>query len=558
MSEQAANKAGRNIFVTIAIIVGILLVYAFAVHATDINLERPLDPVRQENLIRVLRLLADPDLVAVDEDTGNLVLSDAARITFERIIETIFMALLASTAGTILAVPVSFLAARNLMDDITAPLAAMMAAIVTLVVGGWLGIQASSWLNGVAGQLSETFVVGLIALAVSAGLIAVISRFGPTLASLEVQSRSTQIVAVLRVLLMLALLYVALALLADTGLVIGEWLEVNLGPFGFLGNFIFVLSDLLRLLLAPLVALLLGLIAASFGARYGQEAVLGWSVAGARVLTGLLTILGMTVVIGAIGAGLNWLYQFDTPESIAPIMAVIGGLSVGLMALLVSRGRARFVVALVVGLFVGALIYLAGFSLPLPDAQTALPILAAVGGGAAGLVALAAPPKTPFPIGFGIYTVTRGILNVLRSIEPLIMGIVFVVWVSLGPFAGIMALTLHSIAALGKLFSEQVEGISEGPVEAVTATGASRLQMVVYAVIPQIVPPFTAFALYRWDINVRMSTIIGFVGGGGIGFVLSQNIQQLRYRQAAVMMLAIAIVVAALDYASSKIRSRII
>ena len=82
--------------------------------------------------------------------------------------------------------------------------------------------------------------------------------------------------------------------------------------------------------------------------------------------------------------------------------------------------------------------------------------------------------------------------------------------------------------------------------------------MVVYAVIPQIVPPFTAFALYRWDINVRMSTIIGFVGGGGIGFLLAQNIRLLRYRQASVMMLAILIVVATLDYASSQIRSRII
>jgi phosphonate ABC transporter permease subunit PhnE len=468
------------------------------------------------------------------------------------------MALLASTAGTLLAVPVSFLAARNLMEDVTAPLAAMMAGIVALVIGAFLGSLVSSWLNGIAGQLSSTFIVGLVALVVTAALIAFISRVGPTLASLEEQSTSTRFIAILRMLLLLALIYVALALLAKTGLVVGNWLEENLGPFGFLGNFIFVLSDLLRLLLPLAVALLIGLTAASFGARYGQEAVLGWSVSGARILTSLLSALGMTVVIGAIGAALNWLYQFDTAESIAPVMAAIGGLTVGLMALLVSRGKSRIVAGLIVGFVVGALIYFAGVSLPLPDAQTALPVLAAVGGIAAGLVALAAPPKTPFPIGFGIYTVTRGILNVLRSIEPLIMGIVFVVWVSLGPFAGIMALTLHTIAALGKLFSEQVEGISEGPVEAVTATGASRLQMVVYAVIPQIVPPFTAFALYRWDINVRMSTIIGFVGGGGIGFVLSQNIQQLRYRQAAVMMLAIAIVVAALDYASSKIRSRII
>jgi phosphonate transport system permease protein len=121
-----------------------------------------------------------------------------------------------------------------------------------------------------------------------------------------------------------------------------------------------------------------------------------------------------------------------------------------------------------------------------------------------------------------------------------------------------MALTLHSIAALGKLFSEQVEGIDDGPVEAILATGASRMQMVLFAVVPQIVPPFTAFALYRWDINVRLSTIIGFVGGGGIGFILSQSVRLLRYRQASVNMLAIAIVVATLDYVSSKIRSRII
>ena len=106
------------------LIIGILifLVYAFAVQATQIDLEKPLDPGRQENVTRVLRLLADPDIVSIDDDTGSWGLSEATRITIERIIETIFMALLASTIGTALAVPVSFLAARNLMEDVTAPL----------------------------------------------------------------------------------------------------------------------------------------------------------------------------------------------------------------------------------------------------------------------------------------------------------------------------------------------------------------------------------------------------------------------------------------------------
>ena len=157
-----------------------------------------------------------------------------------------------------------------------------------------------------------------------------------------------------------------------------------------------------------------------------------------------------------------------------------------------------------------------------------------------------------------LYTVTRSLLNIIRSIEPLIYVIVFAVWVGIGPFAGILALTGHTIAALGKLFSEQVENIAEGPLEAITATGANRLQTIVFAVIPQIVPPYIAFTLYRWDINVRFSTIIGFGGGGGIGFVLVQNINLLQYRQASVMMIAIAVVVMSLDYVSSQIRSRII
>ncbi|MBI1879361.1 MAG: ABC transporter permease subunit [Chloroflexi bacterium] len=175
-----------------------------------------------------------------------------------------------------------------------------------------------------------------------------------------------------------------------------------------------------------------------------------------------------------------------------------------------------------------------------------------------GLIGLAINPDHPMPTGMIIYYTSRMILNTLRSIEPLIMAIVFVVWVGIGPFAGVLALTLHTIASLGKLYSEQVENISEGPIEAVTATGANRLQTIIYAVMPQIVPPYIAFTIYRWDINVRMSTIIGFAGGGGIGFLLQQNLNLLKYRQASVQMIAIAIVVATLDYVSAKIRERIV
>jgi phosphonate transport system permease protein len=133
-----------------------------------------------------------------------------------------------------------------------------------------------------------------------------------------------------------------------------------------------------------------------------------------------------------------------------------------------------------------------------------------------------------------------------------------VVWVGLGPFAGIIALTIHSIAALGKLYSEAIEGIDHGPLEAIQATGATRLQVIIFAVVPQIIPPFISFSIYRWDINVRMSTVIGLVGGGGIGFLLIQYIRLLDYRSAGIAVWFIAITVAILDYVSAEIRQRFV
>jgi len=157
-----------------------------------------------------------------------------------------------------------------------------------------------------------------------------------------------------------------------------------------------------------------------------------------------------------------------------------------------------------------------------------------------------------------IYYLTRTVLNIIRAIEPLIWAIIAVVWVGLGPFAGIIALTIHSVAALGKLYSEAIEGIDPGPIEAVQATGASRLQTIMFAVVPQMVAPFVSFSIYRWDINVRMSTIIGLVGGGGIGFILIQYIRLLDYRAAGIAVWFIAVTVAVLDYVSSEIRQRFV
>jgi phosphonate transport system permease protein len=161
-------------------------------------------------------------------------------------------------------------------------------------------------------------------------------------------------------------------------------------------------------------------------------------------------------------------------------------------------------------------------------------------------------------VTMALYYVTRTILNIVRSIEPMIWAILALTVVGLGPFAGIIALTVHSVAALGKLYSEAIESIDPGPIEAIQATGATRLQTIMFAVVPQMIPPFVSFSIYRWDINVRMSTVIGLVGGGGIGFLLIQYIRLLDYRAAGIAVWFIAFAVALLDYVSADIRQRFV
>ncbi len=162
------------------------------------------------------------------------------------------------------------------------------------------------------------------------------------------------------------------------------------------------------------------------------------------------------------------------------------------------------------------------------------------------------------PFTFGIYMIVRTLLNILRSVEALIFAIIFVVITGLGPFAGVLALTCHSIAALAKLYSEVIEGIDPGPIEAIRATGANWAQVARYGVIPQIIPPFTSFTIYRWDINVRTATVIGMVGGGGIGFYLIQWIQLNDLQAVSAAFIAIAVVVIILDFISAKVRERLV
>jgi phosphonate transport system permease protein len=157
-------------------------------------------------------------------------------------------------------------------------------------------------------------------------------------------------------------------------------------------------------------------------------------------------------------------------------------------------------------------------------------------------------------IGLTIYTILRSYFNITRSIEPIVWAIIFSSWVGIGPFAGMLALFIHSAASLAKLYSEQIECVDNDPIEGIQATGANPLQVLWYAIVPQVVMPHLGFTIYRWDINIRMATIIGFVGGGGIGSMLFQFQGKGEWEKVGTIVILVTIVVWSMDTLSSYIR----
>ncbi len=158
------------------------------------------------------------------------------------------------------------------------------------------------------------------------------------------------------------------------------------------------------------------------------------------------------------------------------------------------------------------------------------------------------------PITFAVYAALRTFLNLTRSVEPLIWAVIFSVWVGIGPFAGMLALMIHSVASLAKQYSEIIEGVEEGPVDGIRATGANQIQVIWFGIVPQVVLPYIAFTFYRWDINVRMATVIGLAGGGGIGTLLIKYQGQAMWPEVGCIILVIAVVVWLMDTASAHVR----
>ena len=157
-----------------------------------------------------------------------------------------------------------------------------------------------------------------------------------------------------------------------------------------------------------------------------------------------------------------------------------------------------------------------------------------------------------------LFHLTRQVFNAARGINEIIFALIFVAAVGLGPFAGVLALSVHGAGMLGKFFAEAVEEADPGPVEALRATGASPLQVVVFGVLPQVLPSWIAATLYRLEVNLRAATILGMVGAGGIGFELYSSLKLFQYQDTATCVLVILAMVMSADYLSSRLRARIL
>ena len=440
--------------------------------------------------------------------------SEALTVTIERIIETVFLALMATTLALVVAIPISFLAALNLMRTIRKPLGSLLATLLPLLLYALLlqrlkTLEAPDalldWLS-LRPLIEQAFSVGntgwigaAIFLLLAGGAYVIIGKLLPGAADAS-RPLLGKTVRFLRILLGAA------ALLLGTALASGIGNQLSIALNGVLGG---VLSSVLSAVSTFVFLMLPG-------------------------LTGLAFALGLGMLFSSFVESL--VDRFDGSLMARGLGLALGATAGGVLLYICYTGIFNF--------------YNPGD--PMPAVFEVTIAGAALGGALGGVLG----SGYDLSMGLVIYYVVRTLLNALRSIEPLIMGMVAVIWVGIGPFAGVLALTLHSIAALGKLYSEQVESIDPGPMEAITATGATRLQMIRYGVVPQIVPPYLAFTLYRWDINVRMSTVIGLVGGGGIGFLLIQYIRLLDYRSAGIAVWFIAITVAVLDYVSAEIRQR--
>ncbi len=153
---------------------------------------------------------------------------------------------------------------------------------------------------------------------------------------------------------------------------------------------------------------------------------------------------------------------------------------------------------------------------------------------------------------------TRMVLNLVRTIPDLLFAAIFVAVFGIGPFAGMLALVFFSFGIIAKLTFEAIEAIDPGPLEAMTAVGSNRLQIIMYGVVPQALPYFMSYLLYTFEVNVRAAAVLGLVGAGGIGLLLDRSLGLFRYDRAAIIILLTLAIVLVIDYGSTMIRRKLL
>jgi phosphonate transport system permease protein len=156
------------------------------------------------------------------------------------------------------------------------------------------------------------------------------------------------------------------------------------------------------------------------------------------------------------------------------------------------------------------------------------------------------------------YLTAKSLLNVLRTIPEIVWALIFVFIVGLGPFPGMLALGVHTGGVLGKLFSEVLEDVDHQPIESLQATGANRLQILFYGIMPQVLPQFISYTLYRWEVNIRIAAVLGFVGAGGLGQRIHIAISLFLENQLLTYLIFIYVLVTIVDYLSAYLRRKVI
>lgn len=171
---------------------------------------------------------------------------------------------------------------------------------------------------------------------------------------------------------------------------------------------------------------------------------------------------------------------------------------------------------------------------------------------------LSFPASSNLAANHQVYFVTRRFLEISRSVPDLVYALVFVFAWGLGPLAGILALAIHTMGASGKLFADVNENIDSNPIDGVRAVGGNWIKIIRFAVVPQVLPAFVSYTLWRFEINVRTATVLGFVGAGGIGYELYTDIRLNYYEDVSAILLIIVVAVVCIDMICEEIRHRMI